>query len=353
MSKITINTESLKNYKETKRFKIKDGSNIYRVLPPFGDVEVHNNYPYRKWSIVWLLDPKSGKRRPYASPMTDGTKECPVTEYNDALTKMIDNQKKVLEKKGLSKEMISKKLKDLYEIQWKIRVNHVYTYNVADKSGEVGLLEVKSTAHKGLKKVMNEYIKTFGQDPTCLESDIKENAGVWINIKKEGEGKDTEYNVDFAKIAKKDEDGDVSYKVDRSPLSENIVDNFDSLAYDLSTLYIKKSYEDLKEILLFNLAVLKDSIPACILEGYDVDDIDTSSITSEEPVEEVEEVVEEQPKKKSKITVQLDADDEEEAPKKPVKKPIFDEVEDVPVKKATKSKYSDKDVLAMAEDILS
>ena len=63
MAKINVNLDSLKPTKEIKRHKVKEGTSVFRILPPFGDNS--NGYPYRKWSIAWLQDPTSGKRRPY------------------------------------------------------------------------------------------------------------------------------------------------------------------------------------------------------------------------------------------------------------------------------------------------
>jgi uncharacterized protein YkvS len=350
MGKITINQDSLKSRREWKRHKIKEGSNVFRILPPFGDVETHNNYPYRKWSTVWLTDPKTGKRRPFASPMTDGAKECPVKEYSDALTKFIDKKKSQLEAKGLSEDKVKEKLKELREIQWQIKVQHTYAYNAADKSGEVGLLELKSTAHQGVKKMMNQYIKDYGQDPTSLNSNLKEDSGVWFNITKEGEGKMTEYDVGFAVLKKKNADGELEKKDDRSPLSDNIVENYNDLGYDLNAVYARKTYDELKEILLYNLALIQESCPEAILPGFEVGDVAVDSSDDEEAEEQEE--VQAKPASKPKVTLKLDdeddsSDDEEEEVRKPAPKAAPARTAAPAVK--TKSK---DDIMAMAEDIL-
>ena len=353
MGKITINQDSLKSRREWKRHKIKEGSNVFRVLPPFGDVEVHNNYPYRKWSTVWLTDPKTGKRRPFASPMTDGAKECPVKEYSDLLTKFIDKKKAALEAKDLSEDKVKEKLKDLREVQWQIKVQHTYAYNAADKSGEVGLLELKSTAHQGIKKMMNQYIKDYGQDPTSLNSDLKTDAGVWFNITKEGEGKNTEYDATFAIIKKKNADGEIDKKDDRSPLSDNIIENYAELGYDLNAVYTRKTYDELKDILLYNLAILQETCPEAVLPGYDVPTLASSSDDSEGETE-VEEN-DETPTAataKPKVTLNLGSDDEsDDEEEKLAKKAAPAKV--APVKSTpAKGKMSQDDIMAMAEDIL-
>src|SRR6516162_11239156 len=81
--KIKINLDSLKSRKEWKRHRVKDGHNIYRILPPFGDASYC--YPFRKWQIVWgLVDPESGRARPYADSMI-AEKRSPIVEFVDEL----------------------------------------------------------------------------------------------------------------------------------------------------------------------------------------------------------------------------------------------------------------------------
>ena len=304
MSKITINQDSLKTSREWKRHSVKDGSNIYRILPPHGDVEVHNNYPYKKWSIAWLVDPRTGKRRPWASPLTDGEENCPVKEYQDALKAFIDKKKATLEAGGASKSTVKEELKGLYEIQWQIKIQHLYAYNACDKSGNVGLLEIKSTAQKALKKKMSEYINLYGQDPTSLNAE-GDDSGVWFNFSKEGIGKDTTYSVDFSKERFKDDKGRLVSVEDRSALAPNVVDGYSDLAYDLSTIYYKKNYNDLREILLYNLSLIAEELPEVVLPGFE---------TSESaPVQTQGKVETSRTQGTKKVALNL-SDDDDEAP---------------------------------------
>src|ERR1035437_8675417 len=108
-SKIKLNLDSLKSRKEWKRHKVKDGHNIYRILPPFG--EASNGYPYRKWQIIWgLTDPESGRARPFASSMTS-EKRCPVTEFAASLKKRAETMKAQLQASGASEEEAKVRLK--------------------------------------------------------------------------------------------------------------------------------------------------------------------------------------------------------------------------------------------------
>jgi hypothetical protein len=259
MAKISLNLESIKTYEKTERLKLKDGQTVFRILPPFGDVEVHNNYPYRRWSVAWLNDPRSGKRRPYGSPMSSGKDApCPVNEFSKALTAYIERTKSKLVHQGLSDAEIKEDLAILNKTAWELKVNHVYAYNVATKDGKIAVLEVKSTVHKGLKRLMGDYIKTYGQDPTSLTSS-EDDSGVWFSVERSGMNRDTEYSVDFNQIKTRLASGKITKEDDRSPLSPHIEENYATSGYDLSTLYKTLTYDEIKVVLMSNLAVLAES----------------------------------------------------------------------------------------------
>ena len=352
MGKIAINQDSLKSRRDWKRHQIQKGSNVFRILPPFGDVSVHNNYPYKKWSTVWLVDPKTGTRRPFASPLTDGEQECPVREYSDKLNKHIEKLKSTFEAKGMSEEKVKDKLKGLREIAWQIKVQHSYAYNASDKSGEVGLLELKSTAHQGIKKMMNTYIKEYGQDPTTLDSDIEDNAGVWFLINKEGEGKMTEYKVDFNQLREKLPNGKISKEDDRSPLSDNVTQNYADLGYDLNAVYTRKSYDELREILLYNLAILAQTTPECILPGFEIDDVAVAPAKAvESEMEDEDEVEVKAPVKKTSKVVTLQLDDEDDVPFELDETPKKAPAKTLAAPASTKQR-SKSDIMQMADDIL-
>lgn len=268
-SKIKINTDSLKSRREWKRHKIKDGHNIYRFMPPFG--ESANGYAYRKWQIIWgLANPQDGRMRPYASSMTS-EKRCPVTELVKKMKTYSETLKLQLQASGVSEEEIKERLNVLNKLMSDLSPKTVYIYNAVDKAGELGLLELKSTAHKKLKTEMLDYIHLYNQDPTSLNSE-DDDAGVWFDVIRTGIGRDTEYDVKKCQLRKKDEKGRITFADDRSPLPETVVDNFEKNAYDLSSVYQCKTYEELQEILEANLPALIKLCPdmAQIVGGNEV-----------------------------------------------------------------------------------
>ena len=324
-TKIKLNMDSLKTSKEWVRHKVKSGSNIFRILPPFGDNS--NGYPYRKWQIIWgLTDPSSGRVRPYASSLIS-EKRDPVVEFVDDLRARLDEMEGALKGRGMDDKSVQKhpKYARLAKFIRDVSPKTVYLYNAADKAGVVGLLELKSTAHKDMKACMNEYIRDYNQDPTSLNSE-EDDSGVWFNVKRTGEGFDTEYKVEKVQMKQKTGNGPVSFVDDRSPLPEALVQNYDNLAYDLSAVYKTNTYEDLNEVLQANLDTFYKVCPeANLAVPVDLDKDDDEDEAVAPPPKSVSTP---SSKPTTKVALKLqDADDEEEAPKAPAKKatPVDDD----------------------------
>lgn len=337
--------DSLQSKKTWKRHKIVDGHNIYRVLPPFG--ESSNGYPYRKWQITWgLLDPSNGRKRPFASCIsTEG--KCPILEYVNLLAEKAEEMKSSYKAQGLSDNDIKEQMKDINAVISNLRPKTTYVYNAINKAGEVGLLEVKTTAHKKLKTLMMEYIQDYNQDPTSLNSS-DDDSGVWFDFIRTGVNFDTEYDVRKNQI-KARVGAQLTYVDDREALPDAVVQNFDRSGYDLTSIYTIKSYDELKETLLANLKTLVASNPDLAIDGFDDFD-DVAEISSGEddaqpqtPVKRT--VTPTVVKGNAKVNLNFaDDEEEDELPRKVVAKPVSK-----PGVKAA----ADDDVFALADSILN
>ncbi len=344
MGKININMDSLRQRREWKRHKITDGDNIYRVLPPFGDVNTHNNWPFRKWTVVWnLVDPKTGRSRPFGSPMLT-EKRCPATEYVDKLVKKADGMSAKLKAEGLPEKEIKERLAFINQVIRDIRPRHVYAYNAANKANEVGILELKPTAHKGLQKEMMQYIKDYNQDPTSLNGD-QDDSGVWFKISREGTSFDTEYKVGKNQTKQKI-NGSVVFVDDRSPLSDSVREGYDDMGYDLASCYQVKSYDELKEILLLNIKEwTKDGRDEIIVEGFDPSGVGSTSDTDTPPWEPETPAVSTKPAKSVALKVELDGEEEDVQ--------VTPSAKTAPASRGKSAKdLNDDEVFAMAKGIL-
>jgi hypothetical protein len=267
MGNININMDSLKQKKEWKRHKIQEGVNIVRFLPPFGAES--NGYPYRKWNVIWgLVDPTNGRKRPFASPITIENR-CPVYEYLKLLKAKVEALKADLIKQGKNEEEIKERLKDTNAFIASLTPKKIYAWNAVDKSGTVGILELKATAHKAVTELMTQYINDYNQDPTSL-GNTPEDSGLWFAITRSGMGLKTEYKVAKNQAMVK-VNGIPSYQDDRSHLPEAVASGYEKLGYDLANIYQKKTYDQIKEILLANLYYQVQENADLKIDGFYVD----------------------------------------------------------------------------------
>jgi len=259
-------------------------------------------------------------------------KRDPVVEFVEGLRGRLDQMEGDLKGRGLDDKSVQKhpKFARLQKFIRDVSPKTTYLYNAADKAGTVGLLELKSTAHKKMKTCMNDYIRDYNQDPTSLNCE-DEDSGVWFNVKRAGEGFDTEYDVE--KVQMKQKVGSaVSFVDDRSALPEVVVQNFDNLAYDLSSVYKANSYDDLNEILQANLDTFYKVCPEADLTvpiDLDAEDEETGeaaagpAVAGKAALKSVTQTTATPPAKPGKQPVGLklkDADDEEAPAPKTTKK---------------------------------
>lgn len=297
MAKIKINLDSVGSGKSWVRHKVQDGSNQYRLLPPYGAEEVHDNRPFKRWATVWLLDDQ-GRNRPYASPFSFGEDKCPVFEYSKALAEKIENLEFEYKAKGMSDDEIKDALKAVRSVQWKLKLGYKYAYNACDRSGSVGILEVPSSVHKLIFEKMKGYVNDYSQDPTSLNSD-QDDSGIWFDINRTGQKRDTKYSVEFVQTIQTINGKKVRVD-DQSALPENVVANYHTeLGYDLFNIYKQMSYNELKAVLIENINKLAqfgtdeyDSIPELVVPGFGDQDFtnNESATTADTILEEAKEV---------------------------------------------------------------
>jgi len=216
--------------RDIKRFKVTDGSHIFRILPPFG---IDNQRKAsRQIQLHWGYEKKDGKPSPLtcAYPV-DGV--CPICIKNRELMAEAEEFK-------ISGDMES--FEATTEAANRIKAKRSFLLNAANKDGEVGVLEIVKTAHDQLVELMREYLNKYGKNPTSLKD------GVWFVFSRSGKGFKTEYKVAINKTMMTLDDGDQVEKVDRTALAANIMENYETLAYDIHAMYKPIKGADLQRI---------------------------------------------------------------------------------------------------------
>lgn len=339
--KMNVNPKAFQDKRDLTRHKVNQGDNVYRILPPFG--EQADGYPYKRWSLSWMLDPSSGNRRPYASLWSFGNDSCPIGQYTKALQTKREELELKFAASGLDKEEIKNRLKPITETLYEIKPKSSFFYNAVNKSGQVGVLELKKSAHDSLKKVMSQYVNDYGCDPTSLNSN-QDDSGLWLKITRTGVKLDTEYSVEKNQAKVKDPNtGRMMFEDDRSELPTNVVNNYEDLAIDLFKLYRELSYYELKDVLLFNISKFHSSFKSTmgdkaanliIVPGFEIAEVTESG--NYEPSAKQTNI-------KTKVMTKFEDDDNNNTP-----------WDDEPVVVSNKSAIKNtKSAFDLAEDILS
>jgi hypothetical protein len=218
------------NRREINRFKVTEGSHIFRILPPFGTN--HNNVPSRQVQLHWGFKKKDGNTSPVPCSYPHEN-YCPICEHVKERKALAER-----EKAQGNTELAESILKDVSQID----VRRTYLLNAANKAGEVGILELTKTSIDQLINLLKQYQNKYGKNPVSLTT------GVWFVFSRTGKGFNTKYTVEFNKTML-EVDGDMVEKVDNTALSPNIVENFDKVAYDIHKMYASVSSSDLKKVL--------------------------------------------------------------------------------------------------------
>jgi len=228
--------------------KMKEGDNVFRILPPFGTN--HNGLLYAEVTLHWFLDP-SGKSRPLVCSR-DKEKYCPICAeafefYNrkqELVKKFSDDSGKV-NWKALPKE-VNEQYQELNEVYNKLRGQKGFYYNALDLSGTVGVLRLSKTTAEKLGKKIKEAQQMYSIKCTSLSD------GILFNIKKTKTGSrdfDVTYDVEYLMTPKKREDGSISLEFNRGSVSDSIMQNFENLAYDIHAMYPVRTSTELKRVL--------------------------------------------------------------------------------------------------------
>lgn len=237
-------------------FKIKEGDNPYRILPPmFGYASdgIWNKY----YAIEYGYKNSQGKMCPFLDVRVTNRKtkmvevESPAYLFRMELKANLDKAIENLKAGRGSKEAVeeAKELTERYNMDAK------YYVNAIDLQGNIGLLKIGSKAMQSLRDEMRR-LESVGVDPLSVEN------GRFFNFKRSGKGRETAYSVVEYKQKKVIQIEGVSTEVDVPfihVLTEDIVNRLEKEAFDLSKLYKSITVEQVQD-LVDNGAIAADRI---------------------------------------------------------------------------------------------
>lgn len=183
------------------RFKLKDGDNIYRILPAMGDLAADGVWSVY-YNVVFGFKTLEGKHRPFQSPQVAKRagkgKDAVVTiEVHCAATDLVNKLKAEMEeakKAGNSQkaQQLAKIVGD-YPTMGVYSLNNDHYLNVVDRQGNVGQLELGHKAKMALDAEITRIRKDEGYDP------LSPGNGRFLNLRRDGKGRDTAVKVTVVK----------------------------------------------------------------------------------------------------------------------------------------------------------
>jgi hypothetical protein len=238
---------------------LKEGMNVYRILPPFGKEVTNPNSKFRGWIFAehwvhWLSFKRDGGKTLFKPTLCikyangkDGT--CPICKRYDVLVEARDTIlapfSTVNEKKERKVDWttvpadVSEKAKKLYDAAQKIKSQRHYYYNALAQDGRVVVLKVSKTAGVDLNGEIKKCVANF--NPVSLKG------GCYMVLEKTKTGP----NLSDVKVKAStfqttvNDNGRILSEVKRFDLEPSIMKN----AKDLYQLYARKTAEELERAL--------------------------------------------------------------------------------------------------------
>jgi hypothetical protein len=238
------------SFRDFNNFKLVDGANIYRILPPFGTG--HNGVWFAEWYLHWGFQNENGSNVPLACSYRTDERYCPICEEaNEIRAKMDALVKDYTTDKKTDWEAVPPAIQEkYYELRpsWNdIKAQRGYYYNALNQANEVGILRLTPKTGKAL----NEKIKEAYNKKSIHALSLTK--GIFFNIYRKRTGKrafDVEYSVDFFREEVEIEGHGVVEKIREAAVPETIAQNFESLAYDIHKMYTLRTAAELKKIML-------------------------------------------------------------------------------------------------------
>lgn len=275
MSDVKIGSSRYGKSKKT-YFKMKPGSNVFRILPPIGklaDAEQWAVYHKVHYGYETTPDPKTGKAklRPFLSPERYNW-DTKMVEVPDAAKQRIDALRAAQAK---AKEAgMTEKVQLISAQLQKYNLDKKWYVNAMDLQGNIGLLKIPHKAKQSLDAEIDK-LQARGIAPTNVEN------GRYFEFTKTGEGRETQYKVNVYEepvvVNGK------TYKEEKEhTLSSDDIKKYKSEYFELSELFKAPTSEQVARMVSEGARAVDEILggPAAANTSSDDDEEDTDAETA-------------------------------------------------------------------------
>lgn len=222
-------------------FKIKDGDNTYRIIPPIGDLADKGI-----WSVFFNVHygykNSAGQLRPFQSSLVKSRKAPYMVEVPDAALERIQKLKAELEvaKKSGNAKLVAK-LNEFVGQKGQFNLDNNHYVNAIDLQGNIGILKLRHRCKTALDAVIKK-LRENGVDP------LDPSNGRYFTITRSGTGLDTTFQVNvYSQKINVPGVGDVSKEVSHV-IDDSMISRLSSEAADLSKLFKKPTAQEIERI---------------------------------------------------------------------------------------------------------
>jgi len=219
-----------------KVFKVQDGDNVFRILPPMGKLAKSGkwNLYYR---VEWGYKNSAGKNRPFQDVrvVNRETKMVEVESAAHVRREALKEEKTQLIaalRKTPADATLKSQLTAVTEAIKRFNLDSKYYLNAIDLNGQIGLLKIGHKAFMALKTEIDK-LRKVGVDPLSIEN------GRFFNFNRSnatGNFQDTAYQVTVYK-ERVSVNGE-TYEKDRvHKIDETIISRLSDEAFELSGMY--------------------------------------------------------------------------------------------------------------------
>lgn len=231
--------------KKKNNFRLQDGDNIFRILPPLGELAAEGIWAVYD-SMHWGYKGSRGMR-PFKCIQKKDFKtkmikvQCPECDKIAEKTALVEDHKKSLAAQGKSPEEIAESVKPLSDWLFSHNLDKKWYLNVLTQDGKIGRLAIPHKMYTQLQEVITDLVSKQGVDPIGVEG------GLWFNLVRTGKGLQTTHRVAVVEQMETI-NGRAMRTYKPAPLTQEVLQRVGTEAYDLKNAVKSLSFDDIQLI---------------------------------------------------------------------------------------------------------
>ena len=225
---------------QKKYFKLKDGEQAYRILPPLGELADQG-----RWSVFHSVHygykSSDGKQKPFLTCEVKNRKTGMIEVADAAKDRITSLKAKYDEAKKTGNKAVADKLEPLVGAKGIYNLDNNHYMNVIDAQGNVGILKIRHKAKLALEAEIKR-LNADGVDPLSVDN------GRFFVFTRTGVGRDTTFGVKVLKEKLTVPNVGVVERDVVHVLDEETINRLGAEAGELNKIFKSLTAEEVKQI---------------------------------------------------------------------------------------------------------